>query len=470
MDTTTSFDRVRREEFSRLDAGGHVYLDYTGSGLYPESLVREHGELLCSTVLGNPHSRNPTSRAATELVESVRARILEFFDADPDEHEVVFTSNATGSLKLVAEAFGFGGGSRFVLTADNHNSAHGIREYAAARGAEVRYVPLGDDLRIGGIEQHLAGAEPGAANLFAFPAQSNFSGVKHPLEWIATAREMGYRVFLDAAAFVPTSRLSMRRHAPDFACVSFYKMFGYPTGVGALLARRDALAELRRPWFSGGTVRFVSAQPGVELLYGTSRGFEDGTLNFLSIAAVSAGLDFLDRLGMENVAAHVERLTGELLERMKALRHGNGAPLVAVYGPAGTTSRGGTVAFNVLDPEGRVWDFRIVDERAGAAGVSLRTGYFCNPGAAERALAHPGEEVRRCVDTFTADTFNIQAFSECLDDRAVGAIRVSLGIPSNAQDVQRFIALLESFRDQQAPRPARDVPTAAAEPGAPPRR
>lgn len=450
-------ESVRRDEFGRLDDERQVYLDFTGSALYPQSLVRGHAEALCRSVLGNPHSRNPSSRAATELVESVRERVLEFFDGDPEEHEVIFTPNATGSLKLVAEAFGFAPGSQLLLTADNHNSAHGIREYAAARGADVRYVPLGEELRVHDIESHLTDADPKARNLFVFPAQSNFSGVQHPLSWIGTARSAGYRVFLDAAAFVPTSRLSMRRHDPDFACVSFYKMFGYPTGVGALLARRDALRELRRPWFSGGTVRFVSAQQGVELLYGTGRGFEDGTLNFLGISAVRPGLDFLDRIGMTAIGDHVRRLTKLLLAGMRTLSHANGAPLVQIYGPAGLDHRGGTVAFNVVDPEGRIWDFRRVDERAAAAGVSLRTGYFCNPGAAEYALSHPDADVRRCAGRFTPESFNIQEFSECLDDRAVGAVRVSLGIPSNDRDIEAFVALLGTFRDEESPPPTRDV-------------
>jgi molybdenum cofactor sulfurtransferase len=457
IEPADAMEAVRREEFSRLDQEGQVYLDYTGSALYPQSLVRGHAEALCRSVLGNPHSRNPSSRAATEIVESVRERVLDFFDGDPDEHEVVFTPNATGALKLVAEAFGFARGSRLLLTSDNHNSAHGIREYAAARGAEVTYVPLGEELRVHGIEAYLSGVDRGARNLFVFPAQSNFSGVQHPLPWIGAAQAAGYRVFLDAAAFVPTSRLSMRRHAPDFACVSFYKMFGYPTGVGALLARRDALRELRRPWFSGGTVRFVSAQQGVELLYGTSRGFEDGTLNFLGIAAVRSGLDFLERIGMTAIGDHVRRLTELLLSRMRTLSHANGAPLVQIYGPAGIDHRGGTVAFNVTDPEGRIWDFRRVDEGAAAAGVSLRTGYFCNPGAAEYALSHPDADVRRCAGRFTPESFNIQEFSECLDDRAVGAVRVSLGIPSNERDVEAFVALLDTFRDQTSPPPTRDV-------------
>src|SRR5690606_22145991 len=188
-----------------------------------------------------------------------RARVLSFFRADPEEYEVVFTSNATGALKLVGEGYPFGERSSFRLTADNHNSVNGIREYAASRGADVRYIWIGTDLRVVDLEAQLAGADPDAPNLFAYPAQSNFSGVKHPLEWIETARAMGYDVLLDAAAYVPTSPLDLGRVKPDFATISFYKMFGFPTGIGALLARRTTLAKLHPPWFGGGTVRFASA-------------------------------------------------------------------------------------------------------------------------------------------------------------------------------------------------------------------
>src|SRR5690554_3793276 len=104
---------------------------------------------------------------------------------------------------------------------------------------------------------------------------------------------MGYDVLLDAAAFVPTNRLELSVVKPDFTTISFYKMFGFPTGVGALIARRDALERLRRPWFGGGTVLFVSAQSQVHIALQRHAAFEDGTLNFLSIAAISNGLDFL---------------------------------------------------------------------------------------------------------------------------------------------------------------------------------
>jgi selenocysteine lyase/cysteine desulfurase len=142
------FQDLRRREFSRLDAGGHVYLDYTGGGLYAASQVRAHAEFLNGSVLGNPHSRNPTSQASTQKVEDARHRVLDFFRADPAEYEVVFTLNASGALKLVGESYPFNARSRLLLIADNHNSVHGLREFASAHGAEVRYVPLDGELRL----------------------------------------------------------------------------------------------------------------------------------------------------------------------------------------------------------------------------------------------------------------------------------------------------------------------------------
>ncbi len=449
-----TFAELRRREFSRLDELGHVYLDYTGAGLYAESQVRAHSEYLCHSVLGNPHSRNPTSQAATKKVEEARAKVLAFFNADPEHYDVVFTLNASGALKLVAEAYPWEAGVQFLLTSDNHNSVNGMREYASHHGAEVRYVPLGEDLRVDDLRPHLTCQDCTKPNLFAFPAQSNFSGVKHPLEWIDTAREHGYHVLLDAAAFVPTNPLDLRRHTPDFVCLSFYKMFGFPTGVGVLLVRRNVLGELHRPWFSGGTVRFVSAQNPVFLPHVTGRAFEDGTPNYLGIAAAASGLEFIERIGIGEINAHVMGLTAELMERLQDARHSNGAPLVRVYGPQSLERRGGTVAFNLLDPDGELVDFRVVEESANEAGISIRTGFFCNPGAAEFAFDYHDQDAFRCIQTLTAETFTLQQFSDCMGDQAVGAIRASLGIASNRADLDRLMEVLETFRDAQAAEPS----------------
>ena len=266
---TRKLDELRGREYSRLDLGGHVYLDYTGAGLYADSQVRAHMDLLAKGVYGNPHSDNPTSKAATELVQRARTRVLEFFGASPEEYVAIFTANATDALKLVGEAYPFAPGGRYLMTFDNHNSVNGMREYALARGAEVSYVPiLPPDMRVEQerLRSFLDQAVPGANNLFSYPAQSNFSGVQHPLEWIAEAQERGWDVVVDCAAFAPTNRLDLGVWRPDFVPLSFYKIFGYPTGVGALLARKSALAKLRRPWFAGGTITAASVQAGTHLM------------------------------------------------------------------------------------------------------------------------------------------------------------------------------------------------------------
>ena len=146
---TAVLDELRASDFARLDAGGHVYLDYTGAGLYADSQLEEHLALLRGNVLGNPHSVNPTSAVASELIERARAAVLAFFRASPDEYVAIFTPNATGALRLVGEAYPFRPGDRFLLTFDNHNSVNGIREFARARGAETAYVPsVAPDLRV----------------------------------------------------------------------------------------------------------------------------------------------------------------------------------------------------------------------------------------------------------------------------------------------------------------------------------
>lgn len=97
---TRPLDALREKEYARLDAGGHIYLDYTGGGLYADSQIREHQALLAHGVFGNPHSTSPTSMAMTRLVEQCRQHVLDFFRASPDEYIVIFTLNASGAFEV----------------------------------------------------------------------------------------------------------------------------------------------------------------------------------------------------------------------------------------------------------------------------------------------------------------------------------------------------------------------------------
>ncbi len=455
---TASIDELRRRDYSRLDAQGQVYLDYTGAGLYGESQVAKHLGLLKAGVFGNPHSTNPSSQAATVLVEGARARVLEYFNANPDEYVVVFTENASGALKLIGESYPFGGSApgagrgRFLLTFDNHNSVNGIREFARTRGADVVYVPVElPDLRVSDarIEAELA-ARPGAGgSLFAFPAQSNFSSVRHPLSWIAKAKAAGWDVLLDAAAFAPTNSLDLSLYKPDFMALSFYKMFGYPTGIGALIARREALIRLRRPWFAGGTITVASVQGDRYYLSEGAAGFEDGTVDFLGLPAVAIGLDHLAGIGVALVHERVEALVGYLLERLTSMRHASGVPLVRVYGPEDTKDRGGAIALNFSDSSGAPIDHRRIEAEANARGISLRTGCFCNPGAGEIALGISRAELATCfTQPSHAKRLTIDDFRDCIDGKSTGAVRISLGIASDFRDAAAFVDFAAGFLDR----------------------
>jgi molybdenum cofactor sulfurtransferase len=277
------------------------------------------------------------------------------------------------------------------------------------------------------------------------------SGVKHPLSLIADAHAKGWDVLLDAAAFVPTNRLDLQQIEPDFVTVSFYKMFGYPTGVGCLLIRNSVLDKLRRPWFAGGTVSFVTVQGRQHVLAKGEAAFEDGTLNFLSIPAVEIGLAHIERVGLDTIQSRVACLTDLLLEELLALRHGNGRPLVRIYGPVTSAMRGGTIAMNVYDPEGHLLDYRRIEELAGHENISLRTGCFCNPGAGE--VAENLSEEDMAAGLVHGREITLPLFLQIMqhrDGKSAGAVRISLGQASNFADAERFMQFVANLRDQSA--------------------
>jgi selenocysteine lyase/cysteine desulfurase len=452
FDPDLGFAALRQREYGRLDATGQVYLDYTGGGLHGVSQVDAHVQLLRRSVLGNPHSNNPTSLAATALVERCRHLVCEFFHAAPDDYLCIFTANATGALKLVGESYRFEAGSTFALTFDNHNSVNGIREFARRKGAAIAYVPVvAPELRLDRVAMTsvLTTAHPSAHNLLAFPAQSNFSGVQHPLDLVDEAHEAGWDVLIDATAFAPTSRFDLARVQPDFASVSFYKIMGFPTGVGCLLVRRNRLESLSRPWFSGGTVTIASVQGDGHYLRPDASAFEDGTVDYLNIPAVAFGLQYIGEIGVDAIHWRVMCLTEWLLDAMTSLRHSNGGRMIEIFGPTDTTGRGGTVAFLMRDRDGCVIDERRVEDLAGRANISLRTGCFCNPGAGE--VAHhlsKAEMTKWFRRDLPVDFTELRDGLAREDERVVSAIRISVGVASNFADVYRFLCFLQAFVDR----------------------
>ena len=454
FDPDRTLARLRRSEYARLDEGGQIYLDYTGGGLHAASQIDAHADLLRARVLGNPHSNSPASLASTEFVERARRVVREFFNAPPEDYLCVFTANASAALRLVGESYRFAPGGTFALTADNHNSVNGIREFARRQGAEVVYVPVTPpELRLdrAAMSRVLRAGQPGARNLLAFPAQSNYSGVQHRLDLVGEAHAAGWDVLVDAAAFAPTNRFDVARVRPDFATFSFYKIMGFPTGIGCLLMRRDRLGVLSRPWFAGGTITIASVAGDGHCLRRDEAAFEDGTVDYLNLPAVTTGLGHIDRVGLDAIHRRAGCLTGWLLDALAGLRHQGGRRLVQIHGPGGTAERGGTVTFSMHDRDGlRIDDLR-VEELANQRGISLRTGCFCNPGTAEAAHRLGAEHMRTWFGRAEPVSYSELRDRIWLEHgRLPSAIRISVGVATDFADAYRFLCFLQGFTDRTA--------------------
>ncbi|KAL6772232.1 hypothetical protein ACKKBG_A29450 [Auxenochlorella protothecoides x Auxenochlorella symbiontica] len=334
--------------------------------------------------------------------------------------------------------------------------------------------------------------------------ESNFHGVRYGLELVnavqacATDGEhRAWRVLLDAAKGAGTGPPDLTAHPADFVALSYYKLFGYPTGLGALLVRNDVLPFLRKTYFGGGAVGASAHDAPFHSLRPGAAGFEDGTLPFLAFQPALAGFDAIERMGgWRSTGLHAGALARALATRLAALRHASGRPACLLHGcwpggsllaPAGDqapeapardaaqtptnaattlpvqTSQGPTVTFSMLRGDGGHVGYREVERLASLRGIRLRTGCMCNPGACAQALGLTSREMRA----------NHAEGHVCWDDRDLmhgkptGAVRASLGYASRASDVDRIVHFLEEFFVEKAeapesPRPASTAPRSSA--------
>ena len=437
------FEILRNVEYKRLDKNNQVYLDYTGGNLYAKSQIMEHQDLLIHNILGNPHSTNPTSQLSTRLVEEAREKVIDYFNAE--DYFCIFTQNASGALKIVGESYPFNAKSHFLLLADNHNSVNGIRQFCLAKGGTVTYAPIYyENLRMDEnfILEKLEEQGDYENKLFAFPAQSNVSGVKHDLSWIKKAQDLGWDVLLDAAAYVPTNKLDLKEITPDFVSVSFYKIFGYPTGIGCLLVNKEKFKKLQKPWFAGGTVSLVSVNSLHHFLINNHERFEDGTLNYLDIPAVKIGLDYIENIGIEKINERVSSLRKYLFEKLEKLQHETGQKLVQIFGPKDHQNLGGTIILGFYNKNGERYEFEQIEEMANGHNISLRSGCFCNPGI---------DETNNCLtDNELATYYSSHDNGDYKDmikflGKMRGATRISVGIATTKGDIDKLMAFLEEL-------------------------
>lgn len=445
--------RALREDFPQLE--DQAYLDYAGTAVPAKRQLEAVCAQLTQELLGNPHSPNPSSKRSTALVDAARRQVLTWLGTDESRHSVVFTAGCTASLKLVGELFPWRKGSVFRHTHSSHTSALGIRAYATAGGARVESVPTEAAGEAIDLEE---GHGPA---LFAYPGESNFSGEKLPLKWCTAYQEAGWRVLLDAAALLPTAALDLDRHPFDFVVFSFHKLFGFPSGLGALVVSHAAGEELEKRYFGGGTVTNALATSAVQafrpLLH---ERLEDGTVPFSSIAALAHGFAALDRLGgTEAIGRHTHALAQYLYKGLSELRHSNGLKVCRIFGKHeldDESQQGPILAMVLVQADGSPVGYSEVGRMASLCGIHIRTGCFCNVGECHARLGLSEEDVR----TQMAAGHVCWDDLDVVDGRPTGAIRVSLGYPSIREDCDRFIGLLRRFfldgKGPEATLPAED--------------
>lgn len=318
------------------------YLDCTGATLFPKSNLDAFYHQMTSALHGNPHSDNPSSQRSSAVVDSARNSILAHFGVNRNTHTLVFTANATAALKLVGEMFPWNPASEYRYFEANHNSVLGIRELALLHGALVtmttEYDPMNASVTVakGNHDINQSQSTDDSYSLFAFPAECNFTGRKYPLSWIDeyhNKKDKKWLVVLDTAALAPCSELDLNTVHADFCVFSMYKIFGFPTGCGALIMRNEAISLLNKTYWGGGSVTAsLSEERFTKFREFTPEKFEDGTVNFQGILASKIGISFIDSLGMTNIREHTSCLAYYLSQQLMNMKHSNGARVCIVNG------------------------------------------------------------------------------------------------------------------------------------------
>lgn len=453
-------EAFRDEEYPMLK--GSVYLDHAGTTPYPKSLMDSFVRDMTSNLYGNPHSGSSSSQLSTSRIEDVRLRVLQFFNADPADFDVVFVANATAGIKLVVDALRAApDGFNYAYHQASHTSLVGVRE-------EARNSLCLDDRQ---VEEWATGQTPFEGHedrptLFAYPAQSNMDGSRLPLRWSDTircntdvSRNRTYTL-LDAAAYVCSSPLDLSsvERAPDFIVLSFYKIFGFPD-LGALLVRRQAEEVFNTmKYFGGGTVDMVVVcvkeqwhAPKNQFLH---ERLEHGTLPIHNIIALDAAMDVQKQLfgTMKEVSQHTAFLHQRLDRGLRSIRHGNGGPVCTIYSPEPNPQAGSgpVVAFNIRNNQNAWVSLAEVEKLATLKGFHIRTGGVCNPGGIASALGLEPWEMRQNFSSgFRCGTDN-----DIMAGKPTGVIRASLGAMSTISDVDAFVDFItEFYQDLTLPPP-----------------
>ncbi|WNN50144.1 cysteine desulfurase SufS [Siccibacter colletis] len=340
-----------------------AYLDSAASAQKPNQVIDAELGLYRTGYAAVHRGIHTLSADATTQMENVRTLAARFLNARSHE-ELVFVRGTTEGINLVANTWGVsnvGAGDNIIVTTMEHHANIVPWQMLCQRvGAELRVIPLNDDGTLN--LEVLPSLIDERTRLLAVSHVSNVLGVENPVrDIITTAHAAGVKVLVDGAQAVMHHVVDVQALDCDFYLFSAHKLYG-PTGIGVLYVRGDILNAMP-PWEGGGSmIGTVSLTEGTTWNAAPWR-FEAGTPNTAGIIGLGAAIEYVQKLGLDNIADYEQTLMRYALNALREV------PDLTIYGPP---DRLGVVSFNL--GKHHAYD---VGSFLDNYGIAVRTGHHC---------------------------------------------------------------------------------------------
>jgi len=342
-----------------------VYLDNASTTQKPNSVIDSITDFYTNYNSNIHRAVYQLAEEATELYEHSREKIASFINVRPEE--IIFTRNTTESINLIAHSWARTNLKKndgiAITEIEHHSNIVPWQILSQEIGTRLEYVGI-DDNGFLDLEYLIDLISKKKVKLVSLSHMSNVLGTIVPIERIVKiAHENDIPVLVDGAQSVPHMPVDVKKIDCDFLVFSAHKMLG-PTGVGVLYAKKEFLEKMR-PFMVGGDMIkevFKFHTNYNEVPYK----FEAGTPNIADVVGFGAAIDYLEKIGMENVRKHEIDLTEYALESILSMKY------VTVYGPRDPNYRGGVISFNIADIHPHDLATIMNDH-----GIAIRSGHHC---------------------------------------------------------------------------------------------
>jgi cysteine desulfurase/selenocysteine lyase len=342
-----------------------VYLDNASTTQKPNCVIDAITDFYTNYNSNIHRAVYQLAEEATVLYEHSREKIANFINVRPEE--IIFTRNTTESINLIAHSWARTNLKKddgiAITELEHHSNIVPWQILSQEIGTRLEYVGI-DDNGFLDLEHLIDLISSKKVKLISLSHMSNVLGTIVPIEKIIKiAHENDIPVLVDGAQSVPHMPVDVKKMDCDFLVFSAHKMLG-PTGVGVLYAKKEFLEKMR-PFMGGGDMIkevFKFHTNYNEVTYK----FEEGTPNIADVVGFGAAIDYLEKIGMENVRKHEIDLTEYALESILSMKY------VTVYGPKDPNYRGGVISFNIADIHPHDLATIMNDH-----GIAIRSGHHC---------------------------------------------------------------------------------------------